>query len=230
MSVRFVAVAVAVLAVSRAFPAWAGEGVSKEDYKTYMEYREVLSDERVQALPEERRVAAIAQRNFKMKGPQLQAVIDRVEAAGGPGGIEAEGVKAVREALAGTELNDRISEVRLDTASGHIVTYVTWTTEGPRKVVQEAVLLALKAGKAAPLASTLFLWAKDESGETVWRAKLGQDRVQNIREDRIADWAVTRYLKLFEVEVSIPEVTEAIAPAEASVHDTSSTAAPTAIQ
>jgi hypothetical protein len=227
---RFLAIAVAVLALARAVPAYAADegGVTKDDYKTYMEYRAVLTDERVQALPADKRVGAIAQRNFKMKGPDLQAIIDRVEAAGGSQGIEAAGEKAVKEALAGTELKDAITEVRLDVAAGHIVTYVTWTSEGPKKVVQEGVLLALKAGQAAPLASTLFLWAKDSSGATLWRAKVGQDRVQNIRESRIGDWAITRYLKLFEVEVSAPEVTDSLAPAEASVHDAS--ASPTAIQ
>lgn len=173
--------------------------ISRDDFKIYLETRDALSDERVQAMPEARRLREIAKRNFKLSEPALQAILDRVEAEGGEKGVAEEAKKAIEEALAATALKDRILEVRVDTASPHVVAYIKWTG-APDKVLEEAVLVALKAGSASQVPSTLQVWSVDESGKDLWLAKIGADRTRNIREDRIEDWAETRYVRLFEVE------------------------------
>jgi len=177
----------------------AASSISRDDFKIYLETRDALQDERVQAMPEARRLREIARRNFKLSEPALQAILDKVEAEGGEQGVAAEAKKAIEDALAGTALKDRILEVRVDTGSPHVVAYIKWTG-APDRVLEEAVLVALKAGSATAVPSTLQVWSVDPNGEDLWLARIGADRTRNIREDRIEDWAETRYVRLFEVD------------------------------
>ena len=80
-----------------------------------------------------------------------------------------------------------------------MVTYTKWVGK-PAEIEAEAALIALKAGNADKVASTFFLWAVDDAGKDLWRAKIGADRTMRIKEDRIDDWAKTRYVRLFEVD------------------------------
>lgn len=190
---------VAAAALLLGAPLAAGADVSREDFKTFLETRDALQDERVQKMPDGQRINAIAQKNFKMKPAVLQAILDRVEAAGGEKGVAQKSQTAVDEALAATTVKGRVKEVRVDTGSPHVVTYIKWVPE-EGKIEQEAALIALKAGAADKVTSTFVLWATDETGKSLWQAKIGADRTDRIREDRIADWATTRYLRLFEVD------------------------------
>jgi len=173
--------------------------VSRDDFKKYMETQLALKDPRVLKMPENIRIQRIAEVNFKMKGAQLREVLDRVEAAGGPEGLAKKEEAAVRAALEGLPFADRVREVRVDTTSGHVVTYLKW--ELPADFHHEAVWLALKTAGASELTSTIHLTGLREDGETLWIAKIASDRTRHIREDRIGDWAKTRYLRLFEVDV-----------------------------
>lgn len=178
----------------------ADASVSRDDFKKYMETQLALKDPRVLQMPENIRIQRIASVNFKMKGPQLQAVLDRVEAAGGPEGLAKSNEASVRSALASLPFGDRVKEVRVDTGSGHVVTYVKWETEP--EFYDEAVWLALKVAEASAITSTVHLTAINE-GQDIWRAKLASDRTKHVREDRIGDWAKTRYLRLFEVDLDL---------------------------
>jgi hypothetical protein len=192
-TIRFVVAAAALLA---AIPAGA---VSREDFKTYLETRDALQDERVLKMPEEQRIPKIASVNFKMKGDQLQAILDKVEAEGGEKVIAQKSQAAVTGALETTPVKERVKEVKVDTASPHVVTYIKWVAD-ETNLEAEAALLAHKAGSADKVTSTFFLWAVDASGKDLWRAKIGADRTERIKEDRIGDWAKTRYIRLFEVD------------------------------
>lgn len=198
MNFRMILMGAVAAAVFAAAPARA-QSIDRDDFKTYLETRDALQDERVRAMPEAERIPAIARVNFKMKGPQLQAILDRVEAAGGEKGVADRTKEAIEKALAETALKDRIKEVRVDTSSPHVVTYITWVAD-PKHLEAEAALLAVKAGGADKVASTFFLWAVDANGGDLWRAKIGYDRISRIKEDRIEDWAKTRYVRLFEVD------------------------------
>lgn len=177
--------------------AVADASVSRDDFKKYMETQLALKDPRVLKMPEKVRLQRIAAVNFDMKGPQLQAVLDRVEAAGGPEGLAKENESSVRAALEKLPFADRVKEVRVDTESGHVVTYVKWETKP--EFYDEAVWLALKVAESSEITSTVHLTAIDE-GEDIWRAKLASDRTKHVRPDRIGDWAKTRYLRLFEID------------------------------
>ncbi len=196
MTFRTIRLVVASATLLAALPAWA---VSREDFKTYLETRDALQDERVLKMPEEQRIPKIASVNFKMKGTQLQAILDKVEAEGGEKAIADKSQSAVSTALDATPVKGRVKEVKVDTGSPHVVTYIKWVAD-ESNLEAEAALLALKAGAADKVTSTFFLWAVDASGKDLWRAKIGADRTDRIKEDRIADWAKTRYIRLFEID------------------------------
>ncbi|WP_373048170.1 hypothetical protein [Vulgatibacter sp.] len=193
--IRLVVAAAAILA---AVPAFA-LGIDRDDFKTYLETRDALKDERVQKMPEAQRIPKIASVNFKMKGDQLQRILDKVEAEGGEKGVAQKSQEALQGALSATSFKDKLKEVKVDTGSPHVVTYIKWVAD-EANVEAEAALLALKAGAADKVTSTFFLWAVDAAGNDLWRAKIGADRTQRIKEDRIADWAKTRYVRLFEID------------------------------
>lgn len=180
--------------------AGADGSVSKDDFKKYAETQQALQDPRVQKMPEARRVPEIARVNFKMNGAALQAILEKVEAAGGAEGLSKKGEDSVKKAIDALELKDRLKEIKVDTGSPHVITYVKWTADA-KTLAEEAVLLAIRTADASPIASTVYLWAVDENGQDLWRAKFATDRVRHIQEKRIADWARTRYMRLFEVDV-----------------------------
>ena len=195
-SIRYALTAAALLAV----PAFAhGAEISREDFMKYLETQDALQDERVLKMPEAQRIPKIAAMNFKMKGPELQAILDRVEAAGGKEKLAAETKASVESALKGTEIGARLKEVRIDTSSPHVVTYVKWQVDTNR-LEEEAALIAAKLGQSDKYASTFYFQAVDGSGADVWRAKLGADRTNNIKEERIKMFAKRNYYRFFEVE------------------------------
>lgn len=199
MKSRILSITLGAALFVASIPSGAFAAVTRDDFKTFLETRDALQDSRVQSMPEAKRLPEIARRNFKLKADALQAILDKVEAEGGEKGVADETRKAIEAALAGTDLKERIKEVRVDTSSPHVVTYIKWAAI-PDKLDQEAALVALKAGTASDVPSTFYLWAIDEKGADLFRAKIGADRTRNIKEDRIADWAATRYVRLFEID------------------------------
>lgn len=199
MKARILSITLGAALLVASIPSLAFGEVSRNDFKTFLETRDAMQDSRVQSMPEARRLPEIAKRNFKMKAEALQTILDRVEAEGGEKGVADNAKQAIEKALAGTDLKDRIREVRVDTSSPHVVTYIKWAGT-PDKLDQEAALVALKAGGASDVPSTFYLWAVDDKGADLFRGKIGAERTHNIREDRIQDWAATRYVRLFEID------------------------------
>lgn len=199
MKSRILSITLGAALFMASIPGVALAEVSRDDFKTFLETRDALQDSRVKGMPEAKRIPEIAKRNFKLKGEALQAILDKVEAEGGEKGVSDRAKQAIEAALAGTDLKARIQEVRVDTSSPHVVSYIKWAAT-PDKLDQEAALIALKAGTATDVPSTFYLWAVDEKGGDLFRAKIGAERTHNIKEDRIADWAATRYVRLFEID------------------------------
>lgn len=175
----------------------SGLHITKGQFQLYRDYQDALQDPRVQKMKEKDRLPAIA-RNFHVKLPELKAAIamgqqeaDRVEAAE---------VSSLKAAFAGSPLEGRIGDVRVDAKKGHIIAYVQWLNSDPTKVDQEACWAAARSVKAAPLVGTFDLYASDAANKDkrVFSALIGADRAVNIKEDQIVDYATTRYLRLFE--------------------------------
>ena len=91
-----------------------------------------------------------------------------------------------------------MSDLSVDASKGHIVAYVQWTNADPALLNQEACVAAIRAHAAAPLAGTYFLTAVDGSKAKVFNVLISNENAERIKEDKIVDFASTRYAGLFE--------------------------------
>jgi hypothetical protein len=176
-----------------------GADMTEAQFKTYHDYLDALKDPRVQKLKGAKRLPAIA-RNFGTTVPKLKAAIKRGEDLGGAEAIGKASVDAIQASVAGTPLEGRLGDVRVDTTDSHVVTYVSWKADKGDALEQEACLLAARVKKAAPISADLRLWATDPQNQDhkMFDGMITGEAAQNIREARIADFATTRYIKLFE--------------------------------
>jgi hypothetical protein len=168
--------------------------LTAEEFKLHKEYRDALLDDRVQKIPEAKRLAAIA-KNFGVKEKELAAAIAKGEKAGAKVAAECEAeLKSLLEASA---LKGRVRELKVDDGASHVVTFVAWTTTG-EKLEEEAALAALLAVKAAPITSTVAVWAHDTAGTKVFEAKIAAKAASTFKEERLAMFAAARYIKQFD--------------------------------
>lgn len=183
---------------SVAQPAFASDlGMTIEEFKLWRDYKDALEDERVKKIPEKKRMSAIA-KNFKVPEKKLAAAVEKGEIHGE--GIAAKAEAAIRAALAGTAIESRIKEIRVDATSAHVVSYVQWAVERTEQLDREAALVAVKVAKAAPISSTINIWATDPADDQrkLFEGLISGTSASRIDEKRIVDFATTRYMRLFE--------------------------------
>ncbi len=173
----------------------ACEGLTREEYKIWHDYKDALEDERVKKMKEKQKKPAIA-KNFGISVKVLDAAIKKGDAAGAALPKQCE--ETSRAALTGTPVAERLLSLSVDSTSSHVVTYVSWRARKPADLEEEAALLAMKLAKASPITSTVALWAEDDQGKKVFEAKIASDAALNFKEERIAEFADSRYMKLFE--------------------------------
>ncbi|MBS2032991.1 MAG: hypothetical protein JST54_34280 [Deltaproteobacteria bacterium] len=181
-----------------------GLTITKAQLQLYRDYQDALTDERVQKIKPKERLGAIA-KNFKVKLPVLEAAIAAGEKEAEQ--VEPTEVAAIKGAFAGSPLEGKIGDVRVDAKKGHVIAYVQWNNSDSAKLDQEACWAAVRAMKAAPLVGTFDLYAQDAAhpDKRIYSSLIGADRAANIKEDQIVDFATTRYVRLFEKrEVSAP--------------------------
>ncbi|MFN7133047.1 MAG: hypothetical protein ACK4N5_13290, partial [Myxococcales bacterium] len=72
--------------------------------------------------------------------------------------------------------------------------------EKAENINREASLLADRTATAAPLASTISIWASDPKDEKqkLFEGLISGEAASKINESRIIDFATSRYIKLFE--------------------------------
>ena len=176
-----------------------GADMTEAQFKAYHDYLDALTDSRVQKMKAAKRLPAIAH-NLGLPLPKLKAAIDKGKELGGAEAIAKASVDAIQAAVAGTPLEGRLGEVRVDTNDSHVVTYVSWKADKPDALEQEACLLAARAKKAAPISADLRLWATDPASQEhkMFDGMITGAAALNIKEARIPDFATTRYIKLFE--------------------------------
>jgi hypothetical protein len=176
-----------------------GVDMTEAQFKTYHDYLDALKDPRVQKLKAAKRLPAIAG-NFHIAVPKLKAIVKAGDDLGGAEGIAKLATEAVEGSVAGTPLEGRLGEVRVDTTDAHVVAYVSWKADKGEALEQEACLLAARSKKAAPISADLRLWATDpkDQDHKMFDGMITGEAALNIREARIADFATTRYIKLFE--------------------------------
>ena len=113
--------------------------------------------------------------------------------------------KNLKEALEATELKGRIGKLEADLSEEHGVAYVQWMNEKPETLPIEASVAAATAVAACPVVSTIQVWAMDKANPKarVFQGLIGATSAGNIKIDKAKDFAVTRYLRLFEKVKSV---------------------------
>jgi hypothetical protein len=198
---RGLSLIVPLLALFARAPAARAEGMdlTEEQFKTYHDYLDALQDPRVEKTKPEDRLAKIAH-NFHIPVPKLKEAIEKGERHGDMKAIAATCEQAIRDSLVGTPLEGRVVYLMVDTREGHVVTYVSWKVGKPEALEQEACLIAVRVRKAAPISADLRLWAVGpaDPDHRVFDGMISGEAAGKIQEKRIADFAATRYIKLFE--------------------------------
>jgi hypothetical protein len=174
--------------------------MTEQQYRLYYDYLGALSDPRVQKLKESQKLPAVAH-NFHVTPAVMRVAVEKGQQYGP--GLAAIGKlceQAIYEGVKGTPLEDRLTAVQLDVSDVHAVAYVTWTVDKPEMIDQEASFLAARVKKVAPIWADLKLVGIDPRDKNVKRfdGLITGDAASNIHESRVADFATTRYIKLFE--------------------------------
>jgi hypothetical protein len=177
--------------------------LTEEQFKTYHDYLEALQDPRVEKMKPADRVTKIAH-NFHLSPAKLKEAIEKGERYGDLKAIATASEEAIRESLKGTPIEGRLIYLQVDTREAHVVTYVAWKLGKPEALEQEACWVAVRTRKAAPISADLRLWAsepgkdRDNPANRIFDGMISGEAAARIQEQRIADFASTRYIKLFE--------------------------------
>jgi|JI10StandDraft_1071094.scaffolds.fasta_scaffold156918_3 hypothetical protein len=175
--------------------------LTEEEFKMFRQATLALADPRVQAMKAEARLPAIAKdAGFKLK--DLQKAMERAEAAGD---VKAKCEANVKEALAGTDLKDKLGRLEVDTDAPHAVIYVQWFNEEAKDLAVQACTAAVTVANVCPIAATVTVYANDKAAPKarVFQALISNQGARRINAEKVKDYAETRYMKLFEKVKSV---------------------------
>lgn len=175
--------------------------LTEEEFKMFRQATLALADPRVQAMKPEARLPAIAKdAGFKLK--DLQKAMERAEAAGD---VKAKCEANVKEALAGTDLKDKLGRLEVDTDAPHAVIYVQWFNEEAKDLAVQACTAAVTVANVCPIAATVTVYANDKAAPKarVFQALISNQGARRINAEKVKDYAETRYMKLFEKVKSV---------------------------
>lgn len=172
--------------------------MTAEEFKLWRDYQGALEDPRVQKMSDKERLPKIAA-NFRVPMAKLQAAIAKGEKVGDQVGPAIEA--AVQASLDGTELAGRIKRIKIDASAAHIIAYVTWLPDRPEMIDREACIVAARVHKASDFIGTIKVEVSNpgaaEEGH-LFEALISASSADKIQEEKIIDFASTRYIKLFE--------------------------------
>ena len=195
------------LCVSTAFAlatrVFAAEPIAltEDEFRMYQQYKLAMTDSRVQAMKADKQLPAIAKdAGYKLK--DLQAAVKKGEEAGD---VKAKCEANFKEAFAAGELAGKVGRLEMDTTGAQGIAYVQWFNEEQNNLPIEASFAAAKAAEACPIASTITVWAQDKNAQKVrvFQALISSGSAKRINVERVKDFAVTRYMKLFEKVKSV---------------------------
>ena len=199
-----VAIAILVTAFATA-PARAAVDLSEEEFRLYCGYLDAIEQPAVAKLKgkaRDKKVAAMA----KVKLPVLLVAIEKGERAGATCDeigkkVEGDAKTAVEAALPG-----RVVVFNFDDSDpSHVVAQVTWLGIDKKKVLEEASLLATTLATEAKITKTIAIRAVDPGAADKladeamwWEGKITRPNAVRIDRAKIADYALTRYVRLFD--------------------------------
>ena len=169
----------------------------------------LLQDDRVVKMRPNQRLAAIA-RNFKISPAKLKGIVDKGQQWPNLEAIGKACEDGIRASFQGTPLADRLDMVEVDVGNAHVVSYVSWLQGEPEKLPEEAVLIAAKVKKAAPISADIRIWAEDpkDKSHKVFDGLIPGEAAGRFQEFRIPDFARTRYIKAFQFARTDPPQTD----------------------
>lgn len=197
---RRLSVAAAFAVATRVFAA-EPIALTEDEFRMYQQYKLAMTDSRVQAMKADKQLPAIA-KDAKYKLKDLEAAVKKGEEAGD---VKAKCEANFKEAFATGELAGKIGRLEMDTTGAQGIAYVQWFNEEQTNLPIEASFAAARAAEACPVASTITVWAQDKAApkSRVFQALVSSGSAKRINVDRVKDFAVTRYMKLFEKVKSV---------------------------
>lgn len=199
-------VATAILVVAFAgVPARAAVDLTEEEFRLYCGYLDAIEKPPVAKLKgkaRDQKVASMA----KVKLPVLLAAVEKGERAGAT--CDEIGKKVEGDAKAAVEaaLPGRVVVFNFDDSDpSHVVAQVTWLGIDKKKVLEEASLLATTLATEAKITKTIAIRAVDPGAADKladeamwWEGKITRPNAVRIDRAKIADYALTRYVRLFD--------------------------------
>lgn len=194
-----------LLVVAIAGDARAALDLEPEDFRIYCGYLDALEQPAVKKLKGKRRDAKIA-RMAKMKPKRLMEHVQRAEKYGATCEEIGKKIEADAKAALNKELPGRIDLFVLDYGDpSHVVAAVTWKGIDKKKLVEEAALIARVLADESKITRTIAVRGVDprapdrQADEATWfEAKISRMRAERIDKAKIADYAQSRYLRLFD--------------------------------
>jgi hypothetical protein len=190
-------------AISQFAPA--AVDMNEDDFRLYCGYLDVLSKPDIAKLPETKRNKKIADM-AKVKPAVLTAAVTKGTNYGATCDevgkkVEADAKSALDQAMPG-----RISVFKLDYSDpSHVVALVSWLGVDKKKVAEEASTIAYELAQNAKITKTIAIRAvdpnaadKESDAAMWWEAKITKAQATRIDKTKIADYAYTRYMRLFD--------------------------------
>lgn len=198
---------VTLFALSHAPPARAAVDLSEEEYRLYCGYLDELEKPDIKKLKTTAaRDKAIAKR-AKVKPAALAAAVGKGEKVGATCAEIGKKVEAdAKLAVEGAITPGRVVVFNFDASDpSHVVAQVTWLGIDKKKVLEEASRLAYGLANDAKIVKTIAIRAVDPSASDKlsdeamwWEAKITRAQAGRIDKTKIADYATTRYVRLFD--------------------------------
>lgn len=202
---RLLLVTVIAAVAIAGLPAQAAVDLTEEEFRLYCGYLDAIEQPAVAKLKgkaRDQKVAALA----KVKLPVLLGAVEKGGRAGST--CDEIGKKVESDAKSAVEgvLPGRVVVFNFDDSDpSHVVAQVTWLGIDKKKVVDEAALLAVTLASEAKITKTIAIRAVDPTATDKlaeeamwWEAKITRPNAARIDKAKIADYALTRYTRLFD--------------------------------
>jgi hypothetical protein len=195
-----------VAVVTLSFSARAAVDINEEEFRLFCGYLDTLSQPAIQKIKDQKakdkKIAQLA----KVKPNVLLAALEKGQKIGATCDEVGKKVEADAKAAAEAALPGRVLVFNFDDSDpSHVVVQVTWLGVDKKKLVEEASVLAASLAAEAKIVKTIAIRAVDPGAadkmadEAVWfEAKITRTNAARIDKTKVADYAETRYLRLFD--------------------------------
>ena len=195
---------VAVVAVAGA-PAQAAVDLTEEEFRLYCGYLDAIEQPAFAKLKGKARDQKIAGK-AKVKLPVLLGAVEKGGRVGSTCDEIGKKVEVDAKAAVESALPGRVVVFNFDDSDpSHVVAQVTWLGVDKKKVLEEASLLAVTLSSEAKITKTIAIRAVDPGATDKladeamwWEGKITRPNAARIDRAKIPDYALTRYVRLFD--------------------------------